>query len=92
MPGGRIGEYVVQIGSDLAQGPIPSEKMDEARRLSFETTGATSRTIHPSDKQCSQCGGWWSEVRITPGSPGDSGADDLLSVDRHHPQVTDTVC
>jgi hypothetical protein len=80
VPGGRVGEYVVQIGSDLAQGPIPTGKVDEARRLTFETTGATSRTIRSGDKRCPQCRGWWSEVRITPSSPGNSEADDLLSV------------
>jgi hypothetical protein len=77
--GGRIGEYVVQVGSDLAQGPIPAERVDEARRLVHETTGATSRTIRSGDKRCSTCGAWWSEISVTPGLSNDGETDNLLS-------------
>ena len=76
--GGRPGEYVVQIGSDLAQGPIPTDTMEEAIRLCREETGATTRTYRSGNKQCPSCGGWWSETRIRPGTPDDNVADDLL--------------
>lgn len=77
--GGRIGEFVVQIGSELAQGPIPSDKIEEAVRLSHELTGATSRTYRSGEKRCPKCGDWWSETRISPGVPNDNVADNLLS-------------
>jgi hypothetical protein len=73
--GSPIGELVVQIGSELAQGPIPSDKIEEAVRLSHELTGATSRTYRSGDKSCPECGGWWSETRISPGLPGDNAAE-----------------
>lgn len=78
--GSRVGEYVVQIGSDLAQGPIPTDKIEEARRLCHEVTGATSRTLRSGNRQCPICRVWWSETSIYPTRPGDNVADDLLSV------------
>ena len=78
--GDRIGEYVVQVGSDLAQGPIPGDKIDEAHDLCHGDTGATLRsTSGPEDKNCPECGGWWSEIRIYPSRPADNVADDLTS-------------
>jgi hypothetical protein len=77
--GSRVGEYVVRIGSDLAQGPIPGEKIEEARRPCFETTGATTRTLRSGDRQCPKCGAWWSDTSISPAHPGDRVPDDLLS-------------
>jgi hypothetical protein len=77
--GGRGGEYVVQIGSDLAQGPIPTDKLEEAIRLIQEETGATSRTYRSGNKRCPACGGWWSETRIRAGRPDDYVAEALLS-------------
>jgi hypothetical protein len=79
VPGSRIGEYAVQTGSGLAQGPIPTDKIDEARRLCHDVTGATSRTVRTGNKQCPKCGGWWSETWIRPSRPGGNVADDLLS-------------
>jgi hypothetical protein len=77
--GDRVGEYVVQIGSDLAQGPIPTDKIEEARRLCHEVTGTTSRTLRSGDKRCPKCGVWWSETSIRPTRRGDNVAGDLLS-------------
>jgi hypothetical protein len=79
LPGSRIGEYVVQIGRDLALGPIPNDKIEEAHRLCHEDTGANSRTVRLGDKQCPKCGVWWSETSISPARPDDNVADDLLS-------------
>jgi hypothetical protein len=78
VPGSRIGEYLVQIGSDLAQGPI--DKIEEAHRLCHEVTGETSYTVRSGDKQCPVCGVWWSEAWISPTRPGDNAADGLLSI------------
>jgi hypothetical protein len=78
--GSSVGEYVVQIGSDLAQGPIPEDMIEEARRLCHEVTGATSRTLRSGDRHCPECGAWWSETSVSPTRPGDNAADDLLSV------------
>lgn len=76
--GRRGGEYVVQIGSDLAQGPIPTEKIEEAVRLIHEETGATSRTYRAEKKRCPICNSGWSEIRIRPGLPHDNVAEALL--------------
>jgi hypothetical protein len=78
VPGSRIGEYLVQIGSDLAQGPI--DKIEEAHRLCHKDTGATSYTVRAGDKQCPKCGAWWSEAWISPARTGDNVEDGLLSI------------
>jgi hypothetical protein len=70
--GSRIGEYLVQIGSDLAQSP--TDKIEEAHRLCHEATGTTSYTVQPGDKQCPECGTWWTEVWVSPTRPGDNVA------------------
>ena len=71
LPGDRIGEYVVQYGSGIAQGPIPTGKIDEAHDLCRADTGATLRsTTSPVDKECA-CGAWWSEVRVSPSRSSD---------------------
>lgn len=78
--GDRIGEYVVQVGSDLAQGPVPGDKIDEAHSLCHRDTGATYRTTHRSgDKKSPNCEDWWSELWVYPGNPGHIAADDLTS-------------
>lgn len=79
MPSDRIGEYVVQIGSDLAEGPIPMDKIDEAHRLCHGDTGANARTtVVLGDRRCPKCGTWWSETLIRPTRPSDNETDDLL--------------
>jgi hypothetical protein len=79
VPSSRIGEYIVQIGSRLAQGPIPEDKIEEARRLCRGATGATARTLRWGNKDCPKCGGWWSEIWVCPSRPGDDVADDVAS-------------
>jgi len=69
--GRRIGEYVVQTGRDLALGPIPTDKIEEAHRLCHELTGATSRTVRLGNQQCPKCHAWWAETSIIPSRPGD---------------------
>jgi hypothetical protein len=76
--GDRIGEYVVQIGSDLAQGP--SAKVDEAHDLCHLDTGATSYTLSLRDVRCSNCGAWWTEARVGPDRRGDNVDHGLLSI------------
>lgn len=81
VPGSRRGEYVVQIGRDLALGPIPNDQIEEAHHLCHLDTGTTSYTVvRLGDQQCPKCGIWWSETSIRPARPGDNVADDLLSI------------
>lgn len=76
--GDRIGEYLVQIGSDLAQGP--TDKIEEAHRLCHQDTGATSYTFWSGDRRCPKCDALWTEARIGPARPGDNVDDGLLSI------------
>jgi hypothetical protein len=79
MPPGRIGEYVVQIGSDLTIGPVPMDKIDEAHDLCLADTGANARTtVLLGRRQCPKCGTAWSETLIRPTRPSDDVANDLL--------------
>jgi hypothetical protein len=79
MPSDPIGEYVVQIGSDLTIGPIPMDKINEAHDLCHADTGANARTtVLLGDRQCPKCGVGWSETLIRPTRPSDNAADDLL--------------
>ena len=77
VPGDRIGEYVVQI--DLAEGPVPMERFDEAHRLCHADTAATARTtVLLGDRRCPKCGAGWTETLIRPTHSSDNVADDLL--------------
>jgi hypothetical protein len=78
--GTHAGEYVIQMGSDVAQGPIPMDKVAEAGQLSRENTGILARAYRLGDQPCDGCQGWWSEIAVRPARPGDDVADDLLSV------------
>jgi hypothetical protein len=73
------GEYIVLMGRDVAQGPIPMDKIVEAGELSHQTTGMVARAYRSGNHSCAKCGDWWSETTVRPARPGDNVADDLLS-------------
>lgn len=73
------GEYIVMIGCDVAQGPLPMDKIAETGQLSRENTGTVARAYRLGDQWCEKCGIWWSGVMVRPAQPGDDVADDLLS-------------
>jgi hypothetical protein len=78
--GGRhTGEYIVRMGSEVAQGPIPMDKIAGAGQLSRENTGMVALAYRLRDQRCDECGGWWSEIMVRPARPGDDVGDDLLS-------------
>ncbi len=73
------GEYIVRMGSEVAQGPIPMDKITEAGQLSRENTGTVAHAYRLRDQRCDKCGSWWSEIMVCPAQPGADVADDLLS-------------
>ena len=80
-PGMAPGEYRVDFGSVIAQGPLPEADIKDAGRLSQEETGEAAFASVPEDPlQCGTCGDWWSSCLIRPARPDDNPDDNLLTM------------